>query len=171
MGTSSLCVPLLKSERCRQILPAPLVKRATTRGAWGSSPKRTPVLRKYTDRLADAGIVKFHERSPEGRAAAVGRCLKFRCEPGLWGITLGRQPQPDSARRAHGSHGSRSRGRLCQVDVAGTGFASDETATQTSGLGTGHLMPHPEGTCARGTGVLQRDPIELDCTKCDIWRD
>ena len=37
---------------------------------------------------------------------------------------------------------------LCQVDVARRGFASDETATQTFGLGTGHLMPKPEGTCA-----------------------
>ena len=39
--------------------------------------------------------------------------------------------------------------RLCQVDVARTGFASDETATQTFGLGTGHLMPNPEGTGAQ----------------------
>ena len=45
------------------------------------------------------------------------------------------------------------RGWLCQVDVAGTGFASDETATQTSGLGRGHLMPHPEGTCAQAAMV------------------
>ena len=38
---------------------------------------------------------------------------------------------------------------LCQVDVARTGFAPDETAIQTFGLGTGHLMPQPEGTCAQ----------------------
>ena len=42
-----------------------------------------------------------------------------------------------------------SRARLCQVDVARTGFASDETAIQTFGLGTRHLTPHPEGTCAQ----------------------
>ncbi len=39
--------------------------------------------------------------------------------------------------------------RLCQVGVARTGIASDETATQTFGLGTGHLTPNPEGTCAQ----------------------
>ena len=38
---------------------------------------------------------------------------------------------------------------LCQVGVARTGIASDEAATQTFGLGTGHLTPHPEGTCAQ----------------------
>ena len=42
---------------------------------------------------------------------------------------------------------------LCQVDVARTDFASDETATQTFGLGTGHLMPDPEGTCAQAAMV------------------
>ena len=40
-------------------------------------------------------------------------------------------------------------GRLYQVDVVRTGFASDETAIQTFGLGTRHLTPHPEGTCAQ----------------------
>ena len=38
---------------------------------------------------------------------------------------------------------------LCQVDVARTSIASDETATQTFGLGTGHLTPNPEGTSAQ----------------------
>ena len=38
---------------------------------------------------------------------------------------------------------------LCQVGVARTGIASDETATQPFGLGTGHLTPNPEGTCAQ----------------------
>ena len=37
----------------------------------------------------------------------------------------------------------------CQVDVARTSIASDETATQTFGLGTGHLTPNPEGTSAQ----------------------
>ena len=38
---------------------------------------------------------------------------------------------------------------LCQVGVARTGIASDETATQPFGLGTGHPTPNPEGTCAQ----------------------
>jgi hypothetical protein len=48
----------------------------------------------------------------------------------------------------HTQPGDKAR-RLCQVGVARTGIASDETATQTFGLGTGHLTPNPEGTCAQ----------------------
>ncbi len=40
-------------------------------------------------------------------------------------------------------------GGLCQVDVARTSIASDETATQIFDLGTGHLTPNPEGTSAQ----------------------
>ena len=35
--------------------------------------------------------------------------------------------------------------RLCQVDVVRTGFASDETAIQTFGLGTRHPMSQSDG--------------------------
>ncbi len=37
---------------------------------------------------------------------------------------------------------------LCQVNVARTGFASDEIATQTLDLDTRCLTPDPEGTLA-----------------------
>ena len=45
--------------------------------------------------------------------------------------------------------GGEPSGGRCQVDVARTSIASDETATQTFGLGTGHLTPNPEGTSAQ----------------------
>ena len=35
-------------------------------------------------------------------------------------------------------------------------IADDETATQTFGLGSGHLTPHPEGTCAQEAMVYVR---------------
>ena len=39
-------------------------------------------------------------------------------------------------------------GRLCQVNIARTGFASDEIATRTLDLDTRRLTPDPEGTFA-----------------------
>ena len=67
---------------------------------------------------------------------------------GLWSVPAdGGEPSeltaPKGPRLNHAWPG------LCQVDVARTGFASDQTATQTFGLGTGHLTPNPEGTCAQ----------------------
>ena len=38
--------------------------------------------------------------------------------------------------------------RLCQVNIARTGFASDEIATRTLDLDTRRLTPDPEGTFA-----------------------
>ena len=38
--------------------------------------------------------------------------------------------------------------RLCQVNIARTGFASDEIATQTFDLDTRRLTPDPEATFA-----------------------
>ena len=38
--------------------------------------------------------------------------------------------------------------RLCQVNNARTGFASDEIATRTLDLDTRRLTPDPEGTFA-----------------------
>ena len=38
--------------------------------------------------------------------------------------------------------------RLCQVNIARTGFASDEIATQTLDLDTRRLTPDPEATFA-----------------------
>ncbi len=42
----------------------------------------------------------------------------------------------------------RSPGGLCQVNIARTGFASDEIATRTLDLDTRRLTPDPEGTFA-----------------------
>ncbi len=88
-----------------------------------------------------------------------------------WGQT---KPHPAAAIERDARSG------LCQVDVAGTGFASDETASQTFGLGTGHLTPHPEGTCAQeamvdGSKQVARPVRKRFCTspctdkKCCAW--
>ncbi len=52
--------------------------------------------------------------------------------------------RPERAKRRDLIATAHDQPRLCQVDVVRTGFASDETAIQTFGLGTRHLTPHPE---------------------------
>ena len=78
--------------------------------------------------------------------------LRARGSLTVWlGLTDGKRANwnsPRPTRRKPGRQCQYSNHGLCQVNIARTGFASDEIATQTLDLDTRRLTPDPEATFA-----------------------